>query len=330
MVSGDDLYLSADGNACLPLGTLTISETKAPEGYRINDDVPEIKHIVYDGNLGRIATRYEPLDISEKVIRGGLKVRKANADGQGLAGACFSITNSSSGQVVVDGKAYAPGEVCLTITSGEDGIAATKADALPYGSYTVMETQPPAGYLLNESWSKSVNVSSDGELLNLTDDPCVDAPLSTSVTLTATKLFDGVSQNLRLEEGMFSFTLSDEQGTVLQTKSNDAKGNVAFDPITYDVTQAGGHVYTIKEIVGTNELIVYDSHEEHVTVDVKVQDDGSLTTEVTGDEDGAVFRNKTVDELPMPLTGGDGVDMPLAGISSLACAAVMGLHRSRH
>lgn len=329
-VSGDDLYLSADGKPCLPLGTLTISETKAPEGYRIVDDAHEIWRIVYNSKLGGVETRHAPLGVSEQVIRGGFKVRKANADGQGLAGACFSITNSSSGQVVVDGKAYAPGEVCLTITSGKDGIAATKADALPYGSYTVTETQPPAGYLLNESWSKSVNVSSDGELLDLTDDPCVDAPLSTSVTLSATKLFDGESQNLRLEEGMFSFTLSDEQGTVLQTKSNDAEGNVTFDPITYETTQAGSHVYTIKEVVGANELIIYDSHEEHVTVDVKVQDDGSLTTEVTGDEDGAVFRNKTVDELPMPLTGGDGVDMPLAGISGLACTAVMGLRRSRH
>lgn len=329
-VSGDELYLSAEGTPCLPLGTLTISETKAPEGYRSMDDTHEIRRIVYDSKLQGVETHFAPLDIREQVLRGGIKIRKANAAGQALAGAQFAVTNNSERLVVVDGKAYAPGEVCLTITSGENGIAATKADALPYGSYTVTETQPPAGYLLNESWSKTVQVSSDGELLDLTDDPCVDAPLSTSVALNATKLFDGKSQNLRLEDGMFSFTLSDENGTVLQTKSNDAEGNVAFDPITYEATQAGSHVYTIKEVVGANELIIYDSHEEHVTVDVKVQDDGSLTTEVTSDEDGAVFRNKTVDELPMPLTGGDGVDMPLACMSGLACAAVMVLHRSRH
>lgn len=330
MVSGDDLYLSANGKPCLPLGTLTISETKAPEGYRLNDDAHEIRRIVYDGSLGKFETRYAPLDISEKVIRGGLKVRKANADGQGLAGACFSITNSSNGWIVVGGKAYKPGEVCLTITSDEDGIAETEPNALPYGSYTVTETQPPVGYLLNEDWSKTANISSDREFLDLTDEPCVDAPMSTSVALSATKLFDGESQNLRLEEGMFSFTLSDEQGTVLQTKSNDAKGNVAFDPIAYDATQAGGHVYTIKEVVGTNELIIYDNHEEHVTVDVKVLDDGSLTTEVTVDEDGVVFSNKTVAELPMPLTGEAGADMPLAGRSALVCAALVGLCRSRH
>jgi pilin isopeptide linkage protein/TQXA domain-containing protein len=329
-VSGDDLYLSADGKPCLPLGTLTISETKAPEGYRIVDDTHEIRRIIYDNKIQGIETRFAPLDISEQVLRGGLKVRKANADGQSLAGARFAVTNSSERQVVVEGMTYAPGEVCLTITSGEDGIAATKADALPYGSYTITETQPPAGYLLNEGWSRTVNVSSDGELLDLTDDPCVDAPLTTSVTLSATKLFDGESQNLQLEEGMFSFTLSDERGTVLQTKSNDAEGNVAFDPIMFEATQAGSHVYTIKEVVGTNELIIYDSHEEHIDVDVKVLDDGSLTAEVTGDEDGAVFRNKTVDELPMPLTGGAGVGMPLSGTSALACAAVMRQHRSRH
>lgn len=31
-VSGDDLYMTLKGNAAMPLGTITIQETKAPEG----------------------------------------------------------------------------------------------------------------------------------------------------------------------------------------------------------------------------------------------------------------------------------------------------------
>lgn len=328
-VSGSDLYLSADGKPCLPLGTLTISETKAPKGYRITDDTHEIRRIVYDSKLQGIKTHFAPLDISEQVLSGGVRVLKADAGGQGLAGARFSIANSSAKQVIVGGKAFAPGEVCLTVTSGEDGVAATDAGALPYGSYTVTEAQPPKGYLPNKEWSKTITVSSDGEMLDLTEDPCIDEPVTTTVALSATKLFDGESQDLQLEEGMFSFTLSDGQGTVLQTKSNDAEGNVAFDPITYDYTQAGSYTYTIREIVGTDELVIYDGHEEQVTVEVVAKDDGSLEAKVSSDEDGVVFKNKTVDELPMPLTGGDGVNMSLVGPGALGCAAALSAHRSR-
>ena len=32
-VSGDDFYVDTDGTVVLPLGTITIQETKAPDGY---------------------------------------------------------------------------------------------------------------------------------------------------------------------------------------------------------------------------------------------------------------------------------------------------------
>ena len=38
-VSGDDLYMTSKGNAAMPLGTITIQETKAPEGYLINSKI---------------------------------------------------------------------------------------------------------------------------------------------------------------------------------------------------------------------------------------------------------------------------------------------------
>ncbi|MGH1788209.1 FctA domain-containing protein, partial [Enterococcus casseliflavus] len=39
----------------------------------------------------------------------------------------------------------------------------------------------------------------------------------------------------------------DEQGEVLQTKTNDANGKIYFDAIDYD--QAGTYKYTIREVV---------------------------------------------------------------------------------
>ena len=43
LVSGDELYLSPTKNPALPLGTVTIQETKAPEGYLINSEIFVIK-----------------------------------------------------------------------------------------------------------------------------------------------------------------------------------------------------------------------------------------------------------------------------------------------
>ena len=329
-VSGDELYLSADGKPCLPLGTIAIAETKAPEGYLITDDAHEVRRIVYNSEQRGIETHLAPLEVDEHVARGGIRLRKADSTGQGLSGARFAITNNSKSRVVVDGKAHAPGEVCLTITSDEQGMATTGADSLPYGSYTVTEAQPPAGYLPNENWSKEVSIGSDGEVVDLTEDPCIDEPVTTEVVLSATKLFDGESQNLELQEGMFSFELADDRGTVLQTKCNDAEGNVTFDPIVFNYAQVGSHSYTIREVRGGNELIVYDDHVERVTVSVAATEDGSIAARVNGDEDGAVFRNKTVDALPMPLTGGEGLGAPLECSGALASAASVVARRRRH
>lgn len=43
LVSGDELYLAPSGVPSLPLGTISIQETKAPEGYLLNSEIYVIK-----------------------------------------------------------------------------------------------------------------------------------------------------------------------------------------------------------------------------------------------------------------------------------------------
>jgi pilin isopeptide linkage protein len=86
-------------------------------------------------------------------------------------------------------------------------------------------------------------------------------PTATSITLSASKTFN----NGTLSGNDFSFTLSQKgESTALQTKSNDADGNIAFDAITLNA--AGTYEYTIAEVAGSANDIAYDSHSYDVTV----------------------------------------------------------------
>ncbi|WP_419152987.1 Spy0128 family protein, partial [Streptococcus oralis] len=71
-----------------------------------------------------------------------------------------------------------------------------------------------------------------------------------------------------LKAGEFSFVLKDKNGTVLQTKTNDASGKVAFDALTYKNNEVGEHKYTVEEVAGSEAGMTYDPMKAEVTVTV--------------------------------------------------------------
>ncbi|MCI6843350.1 MAG: VaFE repeat-containing surface-anchored protein, partial [Coriobacteriaceae bacterium] len=182
----DDTYLDSGGNPTIPLGTISVTETKAPDGY-LPDATTRIAQIVKgtDGNAtvkkvgawSNLITN--DLEIDEDVIRGGARFAKVDAERdaavpQGdatLAGAEITIRNDSANAVQVDGSWYQPGEDVMTLTTGEDGTAQTAADALPYGTYTARETKASEGYLLNADWSRTFSVTDQGAVADCTDTP---------------------------------------------------------------------------------------------------------------------------------------------------------------
>ena len=190
-VSGDDWYYD-DGNISLPIGTFTVQETKAPEGYLMSDSsihLGQVKAsedgyatIVPIGNWSRVFDQEDAgagLAIADEVVRGGAEFAKIDAErdaavAQGdatLAGAEITITNASANAVEVNGTWYQPGEDVLTLTTGEDGTAQTDSGALPYGTYTARETKASTGYLLNSDWSRTFFVTDQGEVVDCTDTP---------------------------------------------------------------------------------------------------------------------------------------------------------------
>ena len=106
-----------------------------------------------------------------------------------------------------------------------------------------------------------------------------------SVTLAAKKRFTGGA----LAGNDFSFALyrgDKAEGTPLETVTNDEKGNITFQPINY--TEAGDYEYTIKEVTGNDQTIVYDGQKVKVKVSVTDNKNGTLDATVTYGGDKAV------------------------------------------
>lgn len=182
LVSGDAVLTDADGDAVVPLGTVTVQETRAPEGYLLPADGGiTLQRVEATGTARVVGTLTEHV-AREEVARGGVRVPKidhqlAAGTAQGdatLAGAELTIYNRSAGAVTVGGRSVAPGEAALTITTGEDGVATSAADALPFGTYEIRETAAPRGYLLNETWSVTFSVQRDGSVADLAGTPLAE------------------------------------------------------------------------------------------------------------------------------------------------------------
>lgn len=106
-----------------------------------------------------------------------------------------------------------------------------------------------------------------------------------SVTLAAKKRFTGGA----LAGNDFSFALykgDKAEGTPIGTVTNDEKGNITFQPINY--TEAGDYEYTIKEVTGNDQTIVYDGQKVKVKVSVTDNKNGTLDATVTYGGDKAV------------------------------------------
>ena len=170
----EELTSDASGNLGtlegLPLGTVTVKELTAPEGYRLDTEVHT--YTVDGSQLTGDVYELEVDDLTEDVQRGGLTVQKLDSQTgttpQGdasLEGIQFEIVNQSQNPVVVNGNTAAPGQVAMTITTDASGVASTGENALPYGDYTVREVSTNDSMLKTFDEEISVTIDSDGVML---------------------------------------------------------------------------------------------------------------------------------------------------------------------
>lgn len=180
LVSGT-LFKTPYGSSYIPLGTITIQETKAPNNYTTDGGYLKANGEQFSANdkmtfqivnensmavihAGNVFTK------KEDAIRGGYKLEKqdwstgATAEGDAsLAGAEFdlyylgdgtdsnvSIKLDKDGDGLGEGTEYLPSDTTPIdhVTVGEDGTYTSSATYLGYGKYKVVETKSPEGYLL--------------------------------------------------------------------------------------------------------------------------------------------------------------------------------------
>ena len=187
-VSGDSFY-TQDGKNVLPLGTLTVTETKAPNGYLLDgaymqaDGSSEqikgtyLTQISEDGELA-ILSGSNQYSVSDKVIRGGVKIQKrdletGNTKPQGsatLKDTAFDVISLNDNSVLVEGKLYKKNEVVKTIRTDIEGVASTSADLLPYGKFRIVESEAPDGYLTDGAKPIDFAITENGKIVDLTDE----------------------------------------------------------------------------------------------------------------------------------------------------------------
>ena len=170
-VSGDDFYTNASGTAVLPLGTLSIEETKAPEGYKLDGATLQasgsstkvtgkyVTQITQNGTIARLNGGNE-FSVADKIKRGDFKLTKIDTDNQNRMGDIpFRVTNKATGEshiIKTDENGYYSSESSWNAHSKNtngggayDGLWFSTGDgkaavddslgAMPYGDYTLEE-----------------------------------------------------------------------------------------------------------------------------------------------------------------------------------------------
>ncbi|WP_270286766.1 Spy0128 family protein [Enterococcus casseliflavus] len=276
------------------------------------DEIGEYRYTIREKAGADSTVTYDTKEI-------GVVVRVTDEDGQLVATATYEGNQvfendytPQAGSVVLSaekvltGRTLQADEFAFELVDEEGTVLQTKAndatgkiyfDALPYEEageyhYTIREKAGTDGTITYDAKELAVVVTvtdEDGQLTAVAEYEGNQVfensyqPKAGSVVLSAEKVLIG--RTLQADE--FAFELVDEEGTVLQTKANDATGQIYFDALAYDET--GEYHYTIREKIDSDGTITYDTKELAVVVTV-TDEDGQLTA-VAEYEGNQVFEN---------------------------------------
>lgn len=284
----------------------------------------------------------------------GITVTKYDAQqvGATLAGAEFTLYSVDMDQAAADGNAENHRTFFQRAASNANGKISFGTSDKAMNScvlYQLVESKAPEGYAAADpTWimlkgnasdehyqaalEQAKRIVGDAEIIDdaKKDEVWVyDNRMTGTAAINAKKVLEGGT----FKEGQFSFALKDADGKVLQTATNDAKGNVLFN---VEYNKAGVYHYTISEVVpqgaenNVKDHIAYDTAPHEITVTV-TNGERKLDTAVTYDNGSSVsptFTNRYSTTLPE--AGGAGLTMTYLAGASLLCVAATWMHTSRH
>ena len=215
--SGDELYMSLDGNPGLPIGTLTFKETQAPEGYLLNPEIYTVK-ITSNNDGSEFVNTYNAPKIPEQSLDLNL-VKKEQGKDYVIEGVVFELTKP-------DGSTE-------TATTDADGTC--KFKALGYGKHKVREISAPDGYAVNEG-IVTFSVAKDNTI-TVDSNTSADESMQFSVESDGTAL---LSVEDTLSPYKLKITKVNEKGTTLEdaefTIYEDKECKHELDKIVTDKT----------------------------------------------------------------------------------------------
>lgn len=279
-ISGDDFYYMSAGQPTLPLGTLTIQETKAPKGYLINDEV-YIRPITAEGTLEGVNT-YNAPTIPEDVIRGDIQIVKYGENNAETDDSSADIKRPLEG-VKFHLESKTTGEV-YTIITDEQGIASTtqlkdednERGGLPFDTYIVTEESPYPEY--DPVAPFEVTIDTEGKTLYyILRNDTVDAPIRIEkIDETTGKVIPVAGAQFQIldqDKNVISMTVSHYPSLVeIDTFETDASGSFTLpEKLEYGI-------YYLHEVQAPEGYLLSEEDIQFV-VDQEYQWDNPLTVQ---------------------------------------------------
>ena len=242
-VSGDEFYLDND-LPTLPLGTVTVEETKAPKGYTLkNKTLNASNEKIADGValfniVNDEGTNIPHLDggneysIEEGVERSGFEIKKIDEEtNEPIGVAEFKILNANDFDVKYihkDGTSEiikAGEESAETIVTDSLGQYTSAVDALQSGKYKLVEVKAPEGYLINQY--------TDFEISDETEINTIGATITVNEVKMHTKAVEKETQKNVLDGSKTEQTIVDtvKYKHLVVGKEYTVTGELAIKPI---------------------------------------------------------------------------------------------------
>lgn len=237
----------------IPLGTYTIRETKAPDGYAIST-TPITATITADGATVTAA----PAVVVDGTKSGNIKISKISSLGKApLEGGVFAL--------FFEGDKYFDYPLMFAV-SDSNGMAVF--EDIPLGDYTIVEILAPEGYNLSKAVAHA-KITQDGQTVNASPYVIEDTPYIGKVQVIKTSA-DG---SARLSGAKFYLYPQDDTdfSSPVANATSDNNGVATFQDIPYGK-------YAIREISAPsgyyiNNTILY----VQVTKDGETVSAGRLT-----------------------------------------------------